>query len=137
MFKQYVNRMFTYHFTIIVITVDFNIRDVQNSPLPKFSRNCSLCFHLIFDIVSDLGLRLYSYTFNFIYGNLHLNLAYGTIFRLFYIILVCLCFPQKFFDFIITQKAIFFQNSSINLLLPNGIFQIKIAVFNVALLGTL
>jgi hypothetical protein len=67
MCMQYVIRyseVFTYYLTIIVITVDFNIREVLNTPFPKFSRKYSLCFHLIFYIVPDLGLRLYSYMFN-------------------------------------------------------------------------
>jgi hypothetical protein len=41
---QHVNwhsELFTYYLTIINITVDFNITDVLNRPVPKCSRNYS------------------------------------------------------------------------------------------------
>jgi len=81
MCTQYVNwysEVFTYYLTIIIITVDFNIRDVLNSPVPQFCRKYSfITFSFKSEIVPDLGLRIYSYIFIFIYMNLHLNFLTG------------------------------------------------------------
>lgn len=142
MCMQYFNRyseVFTYYLTIIIITADFNIRDVLNSPFPKFVRKCSLHFHFDFDIVPDLGLRLYSYMFNFIYINLHLNLFTGLRDNLrivFYSTSLSLP-PSKILRLQYNLREQFFQNFSIILLLTNGTFQIKTSAINVALLGSL
>lgn len=78
---QYVNRyskVFTYCFTIIIITANFNIRTPWTVQFLNSVRSIhSLSFHLSSDIVPNLGLRLCSYMFDFIYMNPHLDLLIG------------------------------------------------------------